>query len=634
MPHADALRIRRALQGLLLLLLPLLAALGVQWQSDAWHAQGRARLLAPAQLDGRSLPLSFGPGSVPPAVHWDFELEQAPAEPWALLLQHRAGVRVWLDGQLLAQSASWTGQELRSGRFALGGEWLLATLPQQLLQDGRHRLSLQLGPTGPSGTSLSGLWVGPADAVRAFDASRQHWQLLRSATVFTALVVAGFLGLVAGVRQQEPLYAVSALMLVLLALLLCPYVLPAQPLPSPYWRMLLDVGDLAAKSLQLAVVALALGVRLPWRWLLPPLLLCMAVDAWAAWNNLAWGDFGSPWPWLALGLRAALMLAATALALRSYARHGGRAAAGLAMLSAFSLASWAAVGGGALLWPGRWQVVDANVLAHAGWVLGLATLLARHFVDSARRERELRAELEQELGRQRQALAEQYQALQRSERAQAAAGERQRLLQDLHDGLGSRLLTLRLMTQQEEGLAPEALQQALDECLLEMRLSVDALCDPDCDLPLLLANLRHRLQPALAAAGLALDWQVQSLPPLPALEGRGALELMRWLQEVFSNALRHASARQMLVRAELAAHPKQPGRPGILLLLADDGVGLPSQERCGRGLRNLRERAARLGAELGCESPLRLNPLDGGGPGTGWWLWWPLPAREPDRDAG
>jgi hypothetical protein len=54
-----------------------------------------------------------------------------------------------------------------------------------------------------------------------------------------------------------------------------------------------------------------------------------------------------------------------------------------------------------------------------------------------------------------------------------------------------------------------------------MRLTVDALGVTDGDLGLLLATLRHRLEPALRAGGITLDWQVVDAPCVPALVGTG-----------------------------------------------------------------------------------------------------------------
>lgn len=97
----------------------------------------------------------------------------------------------------------------------------------------------------------------------------------------------------------------------------------------------------------------------------------------------------------------------------------------------------------------------------------------------------------------------------------AALSERQRLMRDMHDGLGSRLsgaLSVLRGNQPSYAVAIEYLSEALEE----LKFTVDSLEDYVGDLGVVLGNLRYRLQDRLKAAGVGLIWQVQ---PLPALEG-------------------------------------------------------------------------------------------------------------------
>jgi signal transduction histidine kinase len=186
-----------------------------------------------------------------------------------------------------------------------------------------------------------------------------------------------------------------------------------------------------------------------------------------------------------------------------------------------------------------------------------------------------------------------FEAQRQAERERAAAAQRQRLLQDLHDGLGSRLLALRV---QADRLEPAALSAALDECLLEMRLSVDSLSETSGDLGVLLGRWRQRAEPVLQAAGLRLHWRVFEAPELDCLRDGGALELVRWLQEATSNVLRHAGARELTLGTETC-------EGAICLWLVDDGGGLRADAVPGQGLNSLRARAERLGATLDFLSP-------------------------------
>ncbi len=70
------------------------------------------------------------------------------------------------------------------------------------------------------------------------------------------------------------------------------------------------------------------------------------------------------------------------------------------------------------------------------------------------------------------------------------------------------------------------------------------------DLLLLLATLRFRLQPRLESAGIRLRWDVRDVPPLPWLDQRHALHILRILQEAFTNAVKHADAGEITVATD------------------------------------------------------------------------------------
>jgi signal transduction histidine kinase len=186
----------------------------------------------------------------------------------------------------------------------------------------------------------------------------------------------------------------------------------------------------------------------------------------------------------------------------------------------------------------------------------------------------------------------------------AAETERQRLAQDLHDGVGSQLASiisaLDMGTPQQRATAA-----SLQQCLVELKLLVDG-ADADASALSLLASLRYRMQPLLEAAGIRLRWQVADPAVLEAVQGDAARQLLRIAQEALANALRHSGARQITLTC---CHVKS--RNSVLLEIEDDGVGLPPHGRAigadsapagraplGKGVRGMHRRARGLGARL------------------------------------
>jgi two-component system sensor histidine kinase UhpB len=187
----------------------------------------------------------------------------------------------------------------------------------------------------------------------------------------------------------------------------------------------------------------------------------------------------------------------------------------------------------------------------------------------------------------------------------AQEGERLRVAQELHDGVGQTLtgvvLQLGRVTRDlpEPWLsgaleAQETARGSLEEVRrIARRLRPEALDD------LGLASALHVLGERVAEhSGLAVDVRVQtSLPPFSAEE---ELVLYRVAQEALTNVARHAGASRAEVRLEVNG-----GRPR--LDVDDDGAGLPHDAREGGGVLGMKERAVLIGATL----RLQVSPLGG-----------------------
>ncbi len=199
--------------------------------------------------------------------------------------------------------------------------------------------------------------------------------------------------------------------------------------------------------------------------------------------------------------------------------------------------------------------------------------------------------------------------------ASAVENERERMMREIHDGIGSNLITaLAVAEQQRESPGTIA---TLRRSITDLRIGVDSLEPVGGDVVTLLANLRHRMEHELRALGVAFVWKVQPSPVLPWLDPVGALHLLRILQETISNILMHAGARLV----DVACAPEsRDGAPGVVIVIADDGHGFdPGTTICGRGLSNMKARAEALNARFACDSSV--------GAGTRVSIWLPLVQR-------
>jgi signal transduction histidine kinase len=173
--------------------------------------------------------------------------------------------------------------------------------------------------------------------------------------------------------------------------------------------------------------------------------------------------------------------------------------------------------------------------------------------------------------------------------------ERERLLQDLHDGFGSQLTSARLRV--EEGTLSQAeLAELLRECMTDLHLVVDTMNSPGMMLAEALRHLRNRYRQRLAGRRPELSWDL-ALDGCPPLGDRERLTLLRIIQEGLNNALKHANAGHIRIRAH------QSGTRPLELRIVDDGVGFPEHLRPGKGLHHLRSRVQSLGGTLKLTRP-------------------------------
>ena len=179
----------------------------------------------------------------------------------------------------------------------------------------------------------------------------------------------------------------------------------------------------------------------------------------------------------------------------------------------------------------------------------------------------------------------------------AQEGERRRIARELHDEIGQLLTGLLLRSETIARRAPDDLRRDLEDLRETARQAAEEV-----------RRIARRLRPealdelGLQSALLALCTVVSDRVGLPIrrelerdlpLDAEQELVIYRVAQESITNVVRHAGAS----RAEVIL--RNDGEGGVVLIVRDDGVGLPEDaDRRSNGLRGMRERALLVGADI------------------------------------
>ena len=206
--------------------------------------------------------------------------------------------------------------------------------------------------------------------------------------------------------------------------------------------------------------------------------------------------------------------------------------------------------------------------------------------------------MNEELHRQVQVATQEIEAshtrLRALERTRWLSNERERIAQDMHDGVGGQLLAL-LARARSGKLSQTQTEAMLSGAMADLRLVIDSLDVAEGDLGTAMATFRHRLERRLEGSGVTLRWSPGELPVMPGFGPAEILHVLRLCDEAATNVVRHANASSLVIEFGLTAQQ-------FRLCLRDNGSGGAQETTAGHGMRNMRKRAGQLGGTLDVES--------------------------------
>ena len=556
-------------------------------------AQGWKRSALPHRW-GRDFP-DQPVGSAWYRIVFTLPAHEGVGDGWSLYLPYlQDGGRFWLNGRALATIPSATPTtQVRWERPHL------VPLPEAQLQPGVNELLVRITLVTPGvGLRFPRAVIGPTVALQPVHDRRLFVvRTMPQTAIAASLLVGAFVLFIRWRRPSEVLYGLFGLAALLWAVRTLTFVVEVMPADWwPWWRAVYHAAT-GGFIVVLAVFAMRFaGLQAPrierglaLYWLVGPLVMVSSGGRLDSTVGFVWTGGLIP-----VGLA---IVAFTAWA--AWRQRGGAA---IALAAAVALATAAGIHDYFVAWDGRlpalpglaaWMEHRIFLLHHAANVMLLVmmAILTQRFVRALDTTEELNRTLEDRVAARDRELRAQHAQVARLEREQAALDERQRIMQDLHDGLGSKLFTS--LSRLERGaLEPPAIAQTLRDCIAEMRMVFDVAAPADAEFATVLGDFLARWQGVLDGAGVRLQRAVELDAPLHLAPGT-ALQVLRIVQEALTNVMKHARAANVTVRLQRAGD-------GLVLTVADDGVGsaATAARSGGRGLTNMESRAGRLGATL------------------------------------
>ncbi|WP_254601767.1 sensor histidine kinase [Cupriavidus taiwanensis] len=515
-----------------------------------------------------------------------FDRNWPAAAPGGLFVPWAGGsYEVRLNGVLLA-----AGGRLDAPASALAKRPYYVAVPPELANAHGNLLRITVAARAYARSGLLPVTVGPAAEVRA---QYERAFLLRVAGPLIAAVlsvVLGGLALLIWWRQRDPLFGLYGLAEVAWSVRLLDYFVDDLAIPAELRGYIVA----AAREVFLGAIArfCLLVIRVPWRWLHRTLnaYLWLALPVLAPLAALSSHPLVFPLSWLAkVGIILTVAGAMVWGALRRPSREATLLAVTVGVSAVLFLADWIKV----WLTGDYYWVHSMTRYVSVPFSVVMAWMLVERYTSAVQSLQNANQVLTERVAQREAQLRAAFARTQKIAAEETTLRERGRILRDMHDGLGSQLVATLSMLESGKASAPEVatqVRQALDS----LKLSIDAMQDTGGDLAAVLGNLRYRLGPRIADAGLEIRWEVERLPALPHFSAHKVQELQYLLLEGITNVLQHAAARTLTVTARA-----DPAAQAIRITLADDGRGFDAEApRGGRGLRNMQVRAAAFGGQL------------------------------------
>lgn len=217
-------------------------------------------------------------------------------------------------------------------------------------------------------------------------------------------------------------------------------------------------------------------------------------------------------------------------------------------------------------------------------LLILFSNLIKRFVDALNESEELNSQLENRVKRSAEALELSYKENREIELQNAANQEKQRIYQDLHDDVGSKLVSI------IHSKGKDNSQDIARSALVSLRESVANSKNISESLSELIESIIDEAEIRCTSSSLTFE---STQDNFEGIEFNADINrhISRIIREAVTNIIKHAQAKQVIFKFEKF-------ESGIGITVKDDGLGINPSAEFGSGIENMRHRAKVIGASI------------------------------------
>ncbi|MDP3187272.1 ATP-binding protein [Limnobacter sp.] len=515
----------------------------------------------------------------------EFRLNPGKPRPDALFIPKAImNAHAYLNGHWIGGHGPLHGEIARHWNYPY-----LFQFSPELLNQNNNVLLIQVAGYKNYRSGLGRVWLGPSELLEPLYASSYRWQVTGSMLATLVAFVSGLMLLVfARVFREQEGFLFFSLAVIIFALRNTGYFLNWTPLPHAQWGQL--VHSLHAWFACLYGLFLIQYMGLKWIWIRKALWV-YAIGVTVLTFTTGSQEILQFTFWLLLPIIPVIFVLNLMLLGQSWQRKNfegailGCSSLLFVLLSIRDLSTML----------GALPVESVLLSQYTGILLFFSAcwIIFRRYRALLEDLETSNESLNSELAVREQQLFRQFNLLRKIEQQRTQDDERRRIMQDIHDGVGSSLVSA-LNLSETRPLEQEEMRDVLQECLDDLRMAIDSLDPQSDDLLALLGNFRWRYERRLKASGVTLLWTVTDIPKLEGYSSRDLFDLLRIVQEVFANSLKHAKASKIELSVRWDAANNK-----VLLNISDDGIGMPTNTLGrGRGLAHMKIRAKAIRIEL------------------------------------